>query len=129
MIGDFDLDFIDRFESEGGDGLSILEIRGLLDMKRFQNVYLVAASILLKTLLKYLDDNPEMRVSHLHLEIDTYEHTKCAIETLYDRVVPGGLLVFDDYGVAGETRAADEFVERTGLRLSKLTQYLIPVFC
>lgn len=36
--------------------------------------------------------------------------------------------MFDDYGVAGETRAADEFVERTGLRLSKLTHYPIPVF-
>lgn len=84
VMGDFELDFIDRSESESGDGLSILEITELLDVKRFQNVCLAAASILLKTLLKYLDDNLEMRVSLLHLDIDTYEPTKCAIDTLYD---------------------------------------------
>ncbi len=37
-------------------------------------------------------------IAVLHLDADWYASTKLALETLYDRVVPGGLILLDDYG-------------------------------
>ena len=39
------------------------------------------------------------------------------IELVYDRIVPGGILMLDDYGtVLGETKAIEEFLEKRNLR-------------
>ena len=37
-------------------------------------------------------------ISILRLDTDWYESTKCELEALYDRIVPGGVLIIDDYG-------------------------------
>lgn len=50
------------------------------------------------------------RISLLRLDTDWYESTKCELETLYDRLVPGGYIIIDDYGHwAGCRKAVDEF--------------------
>lgn len=48
----------------------------------------------------------------LHLDSDTYASHKEVLEALYDRIVPGGIIVFDDYDAEswpGAKRAVDEF--------------------
>jgi hypothetical protein len=48
---------------------------------------------------------------------------------LAPRMVPGGLVLFDDYGlVAGATEVADAFAAARGLRLEKLPLYAVPAF-
>ena len=49
----------------------------------------------------------------VHIDVDLYEPTRDSIAFFYPRVVPGGLLVFDDHGFStcpGATRAVDEFM-------------------
>lgn len=41
--------------------------------------------------------NPNMLVCFAHIDVDFYLSTKRAIEFLWPRTVPGGILVFDDY--------------------------------
>ena len=44
-----------------------------------------------------------------------YEATKVSLEHLFPLVVPGGLVVFDEYGMipwAGESEAADEYFKK-----------------
>jgi hypothetical protein len=61
--------------------------------------------------------------------MDVREPTEFALESLYDRVVPNGLIVFDDYAaVAGETEAVDRFLSKRNLRLEKLSHYYVPSF-
>ncbi|SOJ56716.1 Demethyldecarbamoylnovobiocin O-methyltransferase [Mycobacterium simulans] len=49
-------------------------------------------------------------VAILRLDTDFYESTLCELETLYPRLVPGGVLILDDYGkLKGATAAADEY--------------------
>ena len=56
--------------------------------------------------------------------MDVKEPTLFALDLLYDRVVPNGIIVFDDYGtIAGETEAVDEFIQKKRLVLEKLTFY------
>jgi len=52
------------------------------------------------------------RIALLHLDLDLYEGYKYALENLYDRVVRGGIVMFDEYREEkwpGATKAIDEF--------------------
>jgi len=49
-------------------------------------------------------------IAFLHLDADWYASTKIPLETFYDRVQPGGIVLIDDYGGwAGCKRAVNEF--------------------
>ncbi len=58
------------------------------------------------------------QIAILRLDCDGYDGTARALAHLYDRVVPGGVLLVDDYGWSeGSRRAVDEFIERSGEQL------------
>ncbi|MFE9459458.1 TylF/MycF/NovP-related O-methyltransferase [Streptomyces californicus] len=58
------------------------------------------------------------QIAILRLDTDWYASTKHELEHLYDRLVPGGVLLIDDYGYwQGSRQAVDEFLEKTGERL------------
>jgi O-methyltransferase len=47
-----------------------------------------------------------------HLDMDLYEPTRAAIEWLWPRMVPGGIIFFHDYGVLpGVKKAVDDLVQ------------------
>lgn len=99
-----------------------------MDLKKFQNVELIKGNIF-TTIPKYLKDNPEVRISFLHLDLDVKEPTEFALEQLYNKIVPGGLIVFDDYNaVSGETIAVDKFLKKKKLKIEKLPYYNVPSF-
>ena len=51
----------------------------------------------------------------LHIDVDFYEPTLLSLETFYHRVVPGGLVIIDDYGHwKGCKAAVDEFLAKRG---------------
>lgn len=55
-------------------------------------------------------------IALLRLDGDYYASIKVCLEHLYDKVVPGGFVVIDDYGLfEGCTRAVDEFIASRGL--------------
>jgi len=123
-----DFDFIEYFEKAGGDGLTKEEVALLFSRKGFQNVYLHEGNVF-DTLPKYLEQNPATRIAFLHLDMDVKEPTAYALDYLYDRVVPNGLIVFDDYtAVAGETDAVDEFLSKKKLLIEKTNHYYVPSF-
>ena len=125
---DDDIKFIDRFEGSGGDGLNELEVEQILSSKNFENFELIKGNVL-ETLPQYLERNSECRISFLHLDMDVKEPTDFALDQLYDYVVPGGLIVFDDYSaVAGATISADRFAKKHGLKIEKLPYYCVPAF-
>src|SRR5688572_26614743 len=50
------------------------------------------------------------KIALLRLDTDWYESTKVELETLYDKVSPGGVVIIDDYAHwDGTRRAVDEF--------------------
>ena len=123
-----DLDFIDTYEQQAGEGISAEELEMLLDRKGFGNTELVAGNVF-ETLPDYLEANPSTRIALLHLDMDVFEPTEFALELLFDRVVKNGVIVFDDYqAVLGATIAIDRFVEKKGLTLKKLSFYKQPSF-
>lgn len=76
----------------------------------------------MKTLDEYVKSRPELRIALLHIDTDVYAPAKKGLDVLFDRVVKGGLVVFDDYGVIeGETLAVDEFFKDYDYVLEKFT--------
>lgn len=52
------------------------------------------------------------QIALLHLDCDLYESYKFALDTLYEKVAPGGIIMFDEYNDQrwpGATKAIDEF--------------------
>ena len=57
-------------------------------------------------------------ISCLRLDTDWYESTMHELVHLYPRLVPGGVLIIDDYGHwQGCRRAVDEYIEKNSLSL------------
>jgi predicted O-methyltransferase YrrM len=57
-------------------------------------------------------------ISVLHIDGDWYESVKVCLDFLYDKVVPHGVIQFDDYGYwKGARKAVDEFFEQRGIRV------------
>jgi hypothetical protein len=74
------------------------------------------------SLPKYTGD----KIALLHLDVDLYQSYKVALEALYDRVQPGGVIAFDEYmgtfehvDFPGAKQAIDEFCNRRGVTLQR----------
>lgn len=120
--------FIEQFQGAAGQGLSIEQIEDVLRRKAFANIELVAGDIV-ATVPRYAAEHPELKIALLHIDVDVHRPTAVILEHLYDRLVPGGLLVLDDYGtVPGETRAVDEFFRGRNVVFHKLPLAHIPTF-
>jgi hypothetical protein len=125
---EYDNSFISKFEGMAGDGIDKDSLDFFMKSKGFANYELIKGDIL-DTLPKYIEERPELKVSLLHIDVDVYEPSSVILETLFDKVVDGGIIILDDYGtVYGETKAADEFFKDKKLRIEKLPISHRPAF-
>jgi len=65
---------------------------------------------------------PGIRISLLHFDVDLYRPTLTALKKLWPLVVPGGIVVFDEYGIPpweGESKAVDEFFKNQKIELKR----------
>ena len=65
-------------------------------------------------------------IALLHIDVDLYAPYKASLEALWDFVLPGGLVIFDEYDVGRDTekwpgakKAIDEFTSQKGIRIYK----------
>jgi glycosyltransferase involved in cell wall biosynthesis len=62
-------------------------------------------------------------IAFLHIDMNNAQAERGALEVLFDRISPGGLIVFDDYGWNGyreQKDAADTFMQERGLAVLEL---------
>lgn len=123
-----DSKFIDNFEKSCGNGISEDELNNVFCHKSFKNYELIQGDIS-NSVPKYLKEHPELKISLLHVDVDVYEPSKVILKYLYNRVVKGGLIVFDDFGtVFGETKAVDEYFFEQNVIIEKLPISHIPSY-
>jgi hypothetical protein len=107
--GSGDADVAQRF-SDQGTCLSLAETGELMRRKGFENVELVAGDIL-ETLPRFLDERPALRLALVNVDVLLKPVTAEVIRRCAGRLVPGGVMMLDDYGkAAGATEAAEEFL-------------------
>ena len=109
--GDEDREQRDRFvEEAGSQSIGVEQLRSVLEHKGTGADVELVAGDLCETLPVYVERHPDLEVSLINLDTDLYEPAVVILECLWPRLVPGGILMLDDYGVfPGETRAADEY--------------------
>lgn len=96
------------------------------------NVELIAGDVTV-TSRKFAEERLGVRISLLFLDVDNYEGTLACLRNFYPMVSPGGIVVFDEYGLTGygESDAVDEFFGDQNIVLRSLpwantpTAYLI----
>jgi hypothetical protein len=107
------------------------EIFRLNELHNADNVLARSRSVLVKgrvqeTLPGFLEATPGLKIALLHFDLDLYEPTKYALDQLWDLVLPGGVVVFDEYALppwGGETKAWDEFAAERGLTGVKIHKF------
>ncbi len=120
--GDEDKKVLDAFVKKAGsvsyDRDALIDLLSNLDLN--SHLKLVKGDVC-KTVPQYAMDHPELRLSLLNIDVDLYEPTKACLETLFPRLVPGGIAILDDYGAfPGATRAIDEYFCDNPLKIESL---------
>ncbi len=106
-----DKKYLKNFTNEAGNQSieknKLLKIFKELGVEK--NLDLIKGNIL-KTLPNFIKSNKHIKISLLHVDVDTYEPTKLCLEILYPHVVKNGVIILDDYGAfPGANKAIDEF--------------------
>ena len=83
-----------------------------------------------KTIPNLIKQQPHLKISLLHLDMDINESTKFVLNKLFSYVVRGGIILIDDYNtVFGATKATDEFLNlNKDLEIKKLNFYKKPSY-
>ncbi|KAF0219370.1 MAG: dTDP-6-deoxy-L-hexose [Geobacteraceae bacterium] len=107
---------LNGFDSSGFEEI-LRDAISIFDKDRFipykPRVVLVKGDVE-ETVPRFIEENPGLRISLLHFDCDMYEPTKVGLEHFWPLVVPGGVVLFDEYGIRpweGESRAVDEYFE------------------
>jgi hypothetical protein len=109
-----------HFKKEGGwkaEGYDLIlkELSDLFQQEAFvpqaPRIEIIKGDIV-KTVPAYVTEHPGLRISLLHFDCDLYEPTNEGLKSLVPMIVPGGIVVLDEYAItawAGETKAVDDF--------------------
>jgi hypothetical protein len=114
--------FAKRHDNNIGLGINIKLLKKYLKKKKLTNYDLVKGDVL-KTLPNYLSKNKKLKISLLHLDLDVYEPTRFALDTLYKNISKNGIILLDDYThIKGATLAVDEFIKKNKLKVYKVSK-------
>jgi len=120
---DYELDknYRENFiNTAGSKSISEDQLLEILNYKKCNdNIELIAGNIL-TTVPNYIEENPNLKISLLHIDVDIYEPTVVLLENLYPLLSKGGVLILDDYGFfPGETKAVDEYFKGKDVEIRK----------
>lgn len=70
-----------------------------------------------KTIPEFLKKNPGFRISLLYMDLDLEIPTYESLKHLWDRILPGGIIIFDEYEhhIFSESNGVDKFIKEKGL--------------
>lgn len=85
------------------------------------NVELIPGDVIETTKI-YSEKNLGFRISLLYLDVDNYEGTLSVLKNLFPLVVPGGIIIFDEYAYRryGESDAVDVYFKGSKIKIKSL---------
>jgi len=125
-----DKEFRKNFVAEAGEeSISEKQLMKVLTHKKIEkNIELVKGDIC-KTLPVYVKKHPELKISLLNLDTDIYDPAVVILKHLWPRIVKGGILVLDDYGIfPGENKAVDDFFKDKKIKIRKFPYVRTPSY-
>jgi len=82
-----------------------------------------------ETMPKFLQDNPGFRASMIYIDVDIERPTYHALVNLWDRLLPGGIILFDEYEyhLFSESVGVAKFLKEKGVKYNlKSTDWFAP---
>jgi hypothetical protein len=71
---------------------------------------------------EYLIANPELKIALLNIDLDEYDHTLTTLEFLYPRIMPGGILIVDNfYKYLAEQKAVKDYFAPSTLTINNFS--------
>lgn len=86
----------------GPSSIGTGQLEQLFDHFKIDNYELVAGDAT-QTIPDYAANHRGLKIALLNIDIDFVEPTYVALQQLYDRVMPGGIILLDNYGGEGTT--------------------------
>lgn len=94
-----------------------------------QNVYELVKGDICVTTDEYSKNNPGFRISLLYIDVDLDEPTYFGLKNLWKHIIPGGIILFDEYQYHkfDESNGVDKFLRDNNLNYEILsTNFLAP---
>ena len=84
-----------------------------------------------ETIPQFLLDNPGFRISLLYIDVDIERPTYVTLRYFWDRLLPGGIIVFDEYEYHkfSESCGVEKFLKETKLKYNLKSTYWIAPTC
>jgi hypothetical protein len=113
----------------GSMSISKGQLEGILKHKGIDKFVELVEGDITKTVPAYLDSHPELKISILNLDVDMYEPSVAVLDYFYPKIVRGGVLALDDYGVfPGETKAVDDYFRGKNIEIRKFPFCMTPCY-
>jgi hypothetical protein len=114
--------------SAGSSSISAAQLRENFHKSDIKNFELIAGDVL-ETVPKYIKEHPELKISLLNIDIDFFEANMCCLENFYDLVMPGGVVLLDNYTAAhGDTKSVDKFFAERDVSIKRFPFALRPCY-
>ena len=109
--------------------LSLNNVSLRLDTMNIDKKYMLIRGDVEDTLPEFIQSNPGFRASLIYIDVDLDRPTYNALHYLWDRLLPGGAIVFDEYEYHkfSESNGVEKFLRERNMAYEvKSTQWIAP---
>ncbi len=109
--------------------LSITSVENRLTNMNIDKKYMLIRGDVEDTLPKFIKENPGFRASLIYIDVDLERPTYNALLHLWDRLLPGGIIVFDEYEYHkfSESNGVEKFLREKNIAYNlKSTNWMAP---
>lgn len=128
--GDFDKNHMNIVYSRVKDtDLSLDSVNKRLENMNINKKYILVEGDVEETLPKFLEENPGFRISMLYIDVDLKRPTYNGLKYLWDRILPGGIILFDEYEYHkfSESDGVEQFLNERNINYDiKSTNWMCP---
>jgi hypothetical protein len=111
------------------DDLRLESVEERLTNMNIHKKYSLVEGDVEETLPVFLEKNPGLRISLLYIDCDIERPTYYSLMYLWDRILPGGIILFDEYEYHSfsESNGVDKFLKENNIKYNlKSTNFMCP---
>ena len=109
--------------------LTLQSVTNRLDNMNIHKKYILIEGDVEETLPEFVKNNPGFRIALLYIDCDLDKPTYYSLKYLWDRVLPGGIIIFDEYEhhSFSESVGVDRFLKENNITYNIIsTNFMAP---
>lgn len=109
--------------------LSLAAVEARLENMQLHQRHMLIRGDVAETMPEFIKENPGFRASLIYMDADLDRPTYAALVQLWDRLLPGGVIVFDEYEYHkfSESTGVERFLKEKGISYEvKSTNWIAP---